>query len=115
MSHEPRAASAFRVSPSAVEAARLRERGLIWAGLLAPAIGLAGLLALFSEDVWSCVMTKRGCGSMSGSLCLASLVIALAAVVTVQTTARPAVRRAAFRTQLGAEAAFLLLVLATFT
>ncbi|MEU7069523.1 hypothetical protein AB0B30_10880 [Streptomyces narbonensis] len=114
MSHEPRVASAFRVSPSVVEAARLRRRGRIWAGLIAPAIGLAGLLALFSEDVWDCVISKRGCGSTSGFLCLASLVIALAAVVTVQTTSRPTVRRAAFRTQLGAEAAFLVLVLVTF-
>ncbi|WP_405853673.1 hypothetical protein OG361_14370 [Streptomyces sp. NBC_00090] len=109
-----RAASPVPITPPDVEGARLRKRALIWAGLLLPATLLAGFLALSTEDGSSCVTHGTGCGGAPGFLYVASLVVAGAAFVAVQSTSRADVRRAALWIQLGAEAAFLLFVLTTF-
>lgn len=109
-----RAASPVPITPPDVEGARLRKRALIWAGLLLPATLLAGVLVLSTEDAALCVFKGTGCGGAPGFLYIASLVIAAAAFVTVQSTSRADVRRAALWTQLGAEAVFLLFVLTTF-
>ncbi|MDV5145811.1 hypothetical protein R1T08_16745 [Streptomyces sp. SBC-4] len=110
----PRAASPVPITPPDVEGARLRKRSLIWAGLLLPATLLVGFLALTTEDASSCIAKGTGCGGAPGFLYVASLVIAGAAFVAVQSTSRADVRRAALWTQLGAEAVFLLFVATTF-
>ncbi|MFI6417820.1 hypothetical protein ACIBG6_10510 [Streptomyces sp. NPDC050842] len=109
-----RAASPVPITPPDVEGARLRKRSLIWAGLLLPATLLVGFLALTTEAASGCIAKGTGCGGAPGFLYVASLVIAGAAFVAVQSTSRADVRRAALWTQLGAEAVFLLFVATTF-
>ncbi|MEU7293403.1 hypothetical protein AB0A76_09400 [Streptomyces exfoliatus] len=109
-----RAASPVPITPPDPEAARLRKWALIWAGLLLPATVLAGLLALSTEAAASCIMHGTSCGGAPGFLYVASLVIAAVAYVAVRRASRADVRRAALRTQLGAEAVFVLFVATTF-
>ncbi|RSS50952.1 hypothetical protein [Streptomyces sp. WAC01280] len=109
-----RAASPVPITPPDVEGERLRKRSLIWVGLLLPAALVAGFLTLLTEAASTCIAKGTGCGGAPGYLYVASLVVAGAAFVTVQSTSRADVRRAALWTQLGAEAVFLLFVLTTF-
>ncbi|WP_406058415.1 hypothetical protein OG462_16910 [Streptomyces sp. NBC_01077] len=117
MSHQPRtrAASPVPITPPDVEGARLRKRSMIGAGLFLPASLLAGILVLTRENTARCLAYGRACDGTPGSFYLASLVIGLAALVTVQSTSRADVRRAAFWTQLGAEGVFLLFLLTAFS
>ncbi|MFE1906367.1 hypothetical protein ACFW96_22270 [Streptomyces gardneri] len=109
-----RAASPVPITPPDVEGARLRKRSLIWAGLLVPATLLAGVLVLTTEAAALCIAKGRGCGGAPGYLYLVSLAVAGVAFVVAQSASRADVRRAALRTQLGAEAVFLLFVLTTY-
>ncbi|MGA5196124.1 hypothetical protein [Streptomyces exfoliatus] len=109
-----RAASPVPITPPDVEGARLRRRSMVWAGLLLPASLLAGLLVLARENTARCLAYGEACDGTPGFLYLVSLAIGLAALVTVQSTSRPDVRRAAFWTQLGAEGVFLLFLLTAF-
>ncbi|MFF5917662.1 hypothetical protein ACFY8C_04870 [Streptomyces flavochromogenes] len=116
MSHEPRprAASPLPITPPDVEGPRLRKLSMIGAGLFVPATLLAGILVLTRENTARCLTYGEACDGTPGFLYVAALAIAFAALVTVQSTSRPEARRAALRTQLGAEAVFLLLLLTAF-
>ncbi|MFE6225225.1 MULTISPECIES: hypothetical protein [unclassified Streptomyces] len=99
------------------DARRLRLRAL-GAGLaLVPATVVAVFLALATDKGGHCVM-RGTCGDVPGWLYQAALAVAGAAWLVALTTpgGRPPapVRRAALRTLLGAEAVFLLLVLAHY-
>ncbi|MFH9722265.1 hypothetical protein ACH4M4_04780 [Streptomyces sp. NPDC017254] len=117
MSHDSRtrAASPVPITPPDVEGARLRKRSTVWAGLFVPASLLAGILVLTREDTASCLAHGTNCDGTPGFLYAAALVVFVAALVTVRSTSRPEVRRAAFRTQIGAESVFLLLLLTAFS
>ncbi|WP_395360707.1 hypothetical protein ACHGLA_12955 [Streptomyces sp. YH02] len=110
----PRAASPVPVTPPDAEGVRLRKRSMVWAGMFVPASLLAGLLVLTRENTARCLTYGEACDSAPGSLFVAALVIFVVALVTAQSTARPDVRRAAFRTQLGAQGVFLLFLLTAF-
>ncbi|MFF5763390.1 hypothetical protein ACWD5B_33495 [Streptomyces tanashiensis] len=126
MSHDPRTRPASPVRPGApaaeagllrrrsAEAMLLRRRGMIWAGVFLPAVPLAAVAALTSENAGRCVAYGNGCGSVTGLFALVALGMVLVALVTVQSTSRAAVRRAAYRVQLGAEFVFLTLVMTAF-
>ncbi|MDX2558977.1 hypothetical protein PV371_04845 [Streptomyces sp. TX20-6-3] len=116
MSHEPRprAASPVPVTPPDVEGARLRKRSMVWAGLFVPASLLAGVLVLTRENTARCLIYGEACAGTPGSFYVAALAIAFAALVTVRSTSRPEVRRAAFWTQLGAEGIFLVFLLTAY-
>ncbi|MFG2834658.1 hypothetical protein ACGFYE_06665 [Streptomyces zaomyceticus] len=109
-----RAASPVPITPPDVEGARLRKRSMVWAGTLPPASLLAGFLVLAREKVADCLTHGQSCEGTPGFVYIAALVVFVAALVTVQSTSRPDVRRVAFRTQLGAEGVFLLLLLTAF-
>ncbi|MCX4981015.1 hypothetical protein [Streptomyces sp. NBC_00572] len=117
MSNDPRsrAASPVPITPPDVEGARLRKRSMFWAGMFVPASLLAGILVLTREDAASCLTHGTACDSTPGLVYVAALVIFVAALVTVQATSRPELRRAAFWTQIGAESVFLFLLLVAFS
>ncbi|MFD5326672.1 hypothetical protein [Streptomyces sp. NPDC127092] len=102
------------------EAGRLRGRAL-WTGLaLAPATVLVVVLMLATESGTACVMLGT-CGEVPGPLYLVTLAVAAVAWIWALATpdtrppAPPAShRKAAYWTLLGAEANFLLLVMAHF-
>ncbi|KQX52827.1 MULTISPECIES: hypothetical protein [unclassified Streptomyces] len=110
----PRAASPVPVTPPDVEGARLRKRSMIGVGLFVPASLLAGILVLTRENAARCLSYGEACDGTPGLLYVVALVIVVAALVTVQSSSRPEVRRAAFWTQLGAEGVFLLFLLTAF-
>ncbi|MER6097014.1 hypothetical protein ABT154_14375 [Streptomyces sp. NPDC001728] len=110
----PRAASPVPVTPPDAEGTRLRKRSMIWAGLFVPASLLAGILVLTRENTARCLGYGEACDGTPGLLYIAALVVVLAALVTVRSTSRGDVRRAAFWTQLGAEGVFLLFLLTAF-
>ncbi|WP_189829725.1 hypothetical protein [Streptomyces zaomyceticus] len=109
-----RAASPVPITPPDVEGARLRKRSMVWAGMFLPASLLAGVLVLARENTADCLTHGQSCDGTPGFVYVAALVVLVAALVTVQSTSRPGVRRVAFRTQLGAEGVFLLLLLTAF-
>ncbi|MFC9389448.1 hypothetical protein DEJ44_11670 [Streptomyces venezuelae] len=109
-----RAASPVPVTPPDRAAARLRRRSVVWAALWVPACLLAGVLVLTREKAARCLTYGESCEGTPGVLYVAALVIALVALVTVQSTSRAEVRRAAFWTQLGAEGVFLFFLLTAF-
>ncbi|MFB7392218.1 hypothetical protein [Streptomyces sp. NPDC056191] len=117
MSPEPRtrAASPVPITPPDVEGPRLRRRSAVWAGLFVPAALLAGLLVLGRENAARCLTHGDSCDGTPGFLYAAALAIAFAALVTVQGTSRPGLRRTACRTQIGAEGVFLVLLLTAFS
>ncbi|MCX5226351.1 hypothetical protein ABZY16_31400 [Streptomyces sp. NPDC006553] len=116
MSPEPRsrATSPVPITPPDVEGPRLRKRSTVWAGLFVPASLLVGILVLTRENTARCLTYGEACDGTPGFFYVAALAIALAALVTVQSTSRPEVRRAAFWTQLGAEGIFLIFLLTAF-
>ncbi|MFE5945165.1 hypothetical protein [Streptomyces sp. NPDC056480] len=116
MSPHPRtrAASPVPITPPDVEGPRLRRRSAVWAGLFVPASLLAGILVLTRENTARCLTKGEACDGTPGLFYVAALAIALAALVTVQSTSRPGVRRAACWTQLGAEGIFLIFLLTAF-
>ncbi|MFF0431644.1 hypothetical protein ACFYU9_05350 [Streptomyces sp. NPDC004327] len=105
-------------APASSEARRFRVRSL-WAGLLLiPATVLVVILALASERGTACVM-QGTCADIPGPLYLATLAVALGALIWTQTTPdgsppTPA-RKAGLATLLGADLLFLTLVAAHFT
>ncbi|WP_055600437.1 hypothetical protein, partial [Streptomyces aureus] len=61
-----------------------------------------------------CLTYGEACDGTPGFLYVAALAIAFAALVTVQSSSRPEIRRAALWAQLGAEGVFLLFLLTAF-
>ncbi|MFE7517551.1 hypothetical protein ACFU8I_40940 [Streptomyces sp. NPDC057540] len=110
MSHDLPAAAV----PPAAEGRRLRRLSLIGAGLLVPATVLAGIVALPSENAGRCLTYGESCGSTPGAAFPVSLAVAAVAFAIAQGADRTGARKAAFWTQLGAEAAFLMLVMTAF-